>query len=355
VASPTLAPPNLSAVVTADGPLQLTWTATAGASFIVEESTTPWTWAGAEEIYRGRETGLDLYGRTPGRYLYRLRAETDEAASDWSPALVVDLPDLSIVTTAPADLGELADMQVAAMTACAGRGDLLAVLAGPAGQDAPDVAAHAEALRSRSADDRLLSFGALYHPWTVTVAGAQVPPDGAATGLLAAVAAERGCWREPANIPLAGVVALDPSPRPGDADAAEDAGTNLVQPQPHGLVTLAAATLSVDRDLGRIAVRRLLSLLRRLALRDGPAFVFEPQGEVLRRQVRRHFEAMLGQLVTRGAFTGPGPSQSFQVVVSGAAPDRLAVDLKVAPATELRFLTVRLVGAGNGVAVIEVV
>ena len=111
--------------------------------------------------------------------------------------------------------------------------------------------------------------------------------------------------------------------------------------------------MSRDVDLGRIAVRRLLSLLRRLALRDGPAFVFEPQGEVLHRHVRRHFEALLGQLLARGAFAGPGPAQSFQVVVGDAAPDRLAVDLKVAPAAALRFLTVRLVGAGNGVAVIE--
>jgi hypothetical protein len=353
VAAPALAPPALSGAVTADGPLKLTWNAVAGASFILEESTAPWTWAGAEEIYRGRDNRLDLFGRTPGRYLYRLRAETDEAASDWSPALVMDLPDLASVSTMPADLDALVDTQVAAMTACAGRGDLLAVLAGPAGQDARDAAAHAEALRGRAADDRLLSFGALYHPWAVTVAGADIPPDGAATGLLAAVAAGQGCWREPANVPLAGVVALVPPPAQADAYAAEDAGTNLVQPQPHGLVTLAAATLSADADLGRIAVRRLLSLLRRLALRDGPAFVFEPQGEVLRRHVRRHFEAILGRLLTMGAFAGPGPAQSYQVVVDGSAPDRLAVDLKVAPAAALRFLTVRLVGAGNGVTVVE--
>jgi hypothetical protein len=352
-AAPVLAPPALSGAGPASGPLQLTWSAVPGARFVLEESTTPWTWAGAAEVYRGPEDTVSLYGRTQGRYLYRLRAETDQAASDWSPALVLGVPDVASVTTAPADLEVLVETQVAAMTAGAGRGDLLAVLAGPAGQDARDAAAHAEALRRRAADDRLLSFGALYHPWTVTAGGALVPPDGAATGLLAAVAAERGCWREPANIPLARVVALVPPPEPADADTAEDAGTNLVQPQPHGLVTLAAATLSADADLGRIAVRRLLSLLRRLAMRDGPAFVFEPQGEVLRRHVRRQFEAMLSQLLAGGAFAGPGPAQSFQVIVSGAAPDRLAVDLKVAPAAALRFLTVRLTGAGNGVAVTE--
>jgi hypothetical protein len=353
VTSPALAPPELSGAVSADGPLKLTWSAVAGASFVVEESTAPWTWAGAGEVYRGRDNSLDLYGRTPGRYLYRLRAETDQAASDWGPTLVIDLPDLASVSTAPADLDALAGTQVAAMTACAGRGDLLAVLAGPAGQDAPDVAAQAGALRGRAGDDRLLSFGALYHPWTVTAAGAQVPPDGAATGLLAAVAAGPGCWREPANVPLAGVVALVPPPDQADAYVAETAGTNLVQPQPHGLVTLAAVTLSAEADLSRIAVRRLLSLLRRLALRDGPAFVFEPQGEVLRRHVRRHFETVLGQLLTMGALAGPGPAQSFQVVVDGSVPDRLAVDLKIAPAAALRFLTVRLVGAGNGVTAIE--
>src|SRR5258706_266740 len=83
------------------------------------------------------------------------------------------------------------------------------------------------------------------------------------------------------------------------------AGTNLLLERPRGRLALSAYKLSRDPDLSRIAVRRLLSLLRRLALRDGPTFVFESNDAVLRRQVRRQFEAVLAQLLTAGAFAGP--------------------------------------------------
>lgn len=355
VPGPELPPPTPEFELTGTT-VHLTWSAVPGATFVVQESTRPWTWDGAVEVYRGSMTRVDLYGRGPGNYRYRVRAETAEAASDWSLTLPVDIADAQPWTTAAPNLDDLVTVQLAAITAAAARGDLLAVLAAYPDMHAGDVGSLADALRAAAGnDDRLLSFGALYHPWTVPVSGAAVPPDGAAAGVLASIAAGVGCWREPANVALASAVALS-SPEPAAAAVtAAGAGTNLLLERPRGRLALSAYTLSRDPDLSRIAVRRLLSLLRRLALRHGPTFVFEPNDAVLRRQVRRQFEAVLAQLLAAGAFTGPAPQDSYQVVVTNPVDTQLLVELKVAPAAAMRWLIVRLVGNGEQFSTAEAV
>lgn len=74
--------------------------------------------------------------------------------------------------------------------------------------------------------------------------------------------------------------------------------------------------------------------------------------------MKREFEATLGYLFTRGAFVGGTPATSFRVDVSGAPGDldagRLIVELRVAPAQPLAFLTVRLVQIGDRARVLEV-
>jgi len=120
--------------------------------------------------------------------------------------------------------------------------------------------------------------------------------------------------------------------------------------------------LSSDEDLQQINVRRLLQLLRRLALRHGETYAFEPNGEALRRAAQRGFEAVLGSLFRLGAFAGGRPDEGFRVVV-GDPPNtprsvdagRLIVELRVAPSRPLAFLTVRLVRAGDGTIRVETV
>jgi hypothetical protein len=355
VPTPELPPPAPEFELTGST-VHLSWPAVAGATFVVQESIRPWTWDGAVEVYRGGMTTVDLYGRGPGNYRYRVRAETAEAASDWSATLRVDIPDTQPWTTVAPNLRDLRTVQLAAITAAAARGDLLAVLTAGPDMHAEDAGSLVEALRTDALnDDRLLSFGALYHPWTVPVSGVAVPPDGAAAGVLASTAAGVGCWREPANVPLASAVALTPPEPPAAAVTAAAAGTNLLLERPRGRLALSAYTLSRDPDLSRIAVRRLLSLLRRLALRYGPTFVFEPNDAVLRRHVRRQFEAVLAQLLAAGAFAGPAPQDSYQVVVTNPVDTQLLVELKVAPAAAMRWLIVRLVGNGDQFSTAEAV
>ncbi len=187
-----------------------------------------------------------------------------------------------------------------------------------------------------------------------------VPPDGALCGLIAARSLTRGAWIAPANQPLRGVVALSPAISRDRWLDMQEARLNLVRHEPRGFVTLDASTLSDEEDLRPIHVRRLLSLVRRLALKLGPAYVFEPHDDILRALVRKGFESALHLLFERGAFAGSTPSTSYQVDVDagpGADRDadqgRMVVDLRLAPAQPLKFLTVRLVQQGDRNLVVE--
>jgi phage tail sheath protein FI len=115
-----------------------------------------------------------------------------------------------------------------------------------------------------------------------------------------------------------------------------------------------ADTLDNEGDFTLINVRRLMSILRRLALQLGVTYVFEPNDAAFRRAVKRGFEARLEQMFIRGAFAGDTPATSYQVVVEdpvntpqSVEQGRFIVELKVAPSVPLRFLTVRLEQTGE--------
>jgi phage tail sheath protein FI len=202
-----------------------------------------------------------------------------------------------------------------------------------------------------------LSYGAVYHPWLIESGEVQpftfrrTPPEGAACGVLALRAATRGAWIAPANELLRQVIALTPAIGPDYWLALQDAHLNLVRQEARGFLILSADTLSEDAALRPIGVRRLLILLRRLALRLGASYVFEPNGDAFRRLVQRGFEALLGQMFVRGAFAGATATAAFQVVVATTPQDedngRFIVELRVAPSLPLTFLTIRLVQAGD--------
>jgi phage tail sheath protein FI len=125
---------------------------------------------------------------------------------------------------------------------------------------------------------------------------------------------------------------------------------NLVRQEARGFVVMNADTLSNDPDLRLINVRRLLMLLRRLALREGFRYVFEPNDDAFRRLVQRSFEGLLDQMFVRGAFAGTTAATSYQVVTSNTLntrqsveEGRLIVELRVAPSLPMSFLTIRLV------------
>jgi hypothetical protein len=341
--------------------------------YTLEESVSR-DFSGAEVIYAGKETRQTIIGRQPGNYYYRVKAKVGRDVSDWSNGVVVQVASASGWAVKPVedyDSRSLFAVQRALLRMCAARGDLFAALSLPEHYRREKAVEHLRALRSKGVsiiagvaqeplDDRTLSFGAVWGPWP---SGREenrldeirsAPPCGAICGTLAKRALARGAWVAAANEPLRDVVALTPPVLRDDWLELQEERINLIRQEPRGFLSLDSDTLSDDADLRQINVRRLLSLLRRLALKLGATYVFEPHSQVFRRSVKRGFEALLNQMFTRGAFAGATPAASYQVVVDESLntpqsmeQGRFIVELRVAPSLPLRFLTIRLVQGGD--------
>jgi hypothetical protein len=351
--------------------------------FVLEESATP-NFQFPQVIYRGKQKNLAIARRGAGVYYYRVRAEINLQVSDWSDGVAVRIPAAERwVTNAPHKYqpNVLFAVQRALLRMCAARGDLFAVLSLPEHYDKDDAVTHIAALKAAkgltaggsetepfSADEaRALSFGAVYHPWLTTredgfETARNVPACGAVCGVMARRSAQRGAWIAPANEPLQNVFGLATSFGRESFPEFQDNLINLVRQEPTGFLVLDSDTLSDDADLRPINVRRLLSLLRRLALKHGAEYVFEPNDERFRRQVQRGFTSLLDLMFARGAFAGATPATSYQVAVSESVNNfqsveqgRFIVELRVAPSLPLKFVTVRLVQTGGRSSVSETV
>ncbi|MCW7541366.1 hypothetical protein OOT46_26495, partial [Aquabacterium sp. A7-Y] len=342
-----------------------------GATYRLEESADA-DFASAAPLHEGPTARFTVLGRTPGTRYYRVRAVLGARRSPWSRPVRIEVGALGH-ETCDWQPRELLAIHRLMLRAAAGRGDVLAVLSLPEHHDAAMAAEHAEALRDpRPHGDaslppaigheeaHALSHGALYHPWPVIRRDTEIirfTPDGAACGQLAAAALSRGAWVAAANRPLRDVVALSPpgiEPTLAHRQQLLDAQVNLLRSAPHGFVISSSDTLTLDSAWRPVNVRRLMCLLRRLVLRRGADYVFEPNGATLRRTVERGFEAVLDTLFRRGAFAGAQARDAYRVDVSDVLNTaqrrdlgQFWVELKVAPALPMSFLTLRLVREGE--------
>jgi hypothetical protein len=401
-----LTPPRFVEPIAVDarGSFTLAWQFEEQPGLLVEleEATRP-DLADAHPLYRGRGRSIAIYGRTAGAYYHRLRVvdvarldgrEVVVRASAWSVGAPVLVPAATRwLVNAPAPFPprplppgpardgdqaiRLAGVQRCLLRLCAARGDMLAVLALPEHFDEDATLAYLRLLLSPVVDadvvppvgageTAIAGYGAVYHPWPLVMEEGRAPsprplsPDGVAAGLIADRASRRGAWIAPANEALRGVVALELPIAAERRAELRDAGVNLIVQGPRGFLPLTADTASSDAEVRPINVRRLLTLLRRAALKLGQSYVFEPHDAGLRRAVQRDFESMLGGLFRRGAFAGATPASSFEVDVgptrntpSSIDQGRLVVAIKVAPSLPLEFLTVRLVQTGDRALITE--
>ncbi|MDM0001817.1 hypothetical protein QTI24_24630 [Variovorax sp. J22P240] len=359
----------------ADGSFTLYWTqAIDGAQYELQESLEA-GFGAAVPVYDGHATRHDVTGRRSGEAYYRVRARLGRRISPWSAPVKIEIGTYGYETV-PWQQGELLAIHRLMLRTAAGRGDMLALLAAPAHFDVFQAAQYAATLRSTRSEasdaagpgaigdgeTRALSHGALHHPWLMLRRDENViwfPPDGSMCGQLAAGALERGAWIAVANQPLRDVVALDAvgmRPTLQQRQQMLDAQVNLLRSAPIGFVSSTADTLTPDAEWRPINVRRLMCLLRRLALRHGLTYVFEPNGDILRRTVERGFKAVLDDLFRRGAFAGARAETAYRVNVSDEvnSPHRrdagqFWIELKVAPALPMSFLTVRLSRSGERV------
>jgi len=367
-----LAVPDLTgpAAPVAGDMFTLAWGPQPTGSVVILEEAARADFSDAVEILRQKSVEhFNLPGRAQGVHYYRLHIELDGNVSPYA-SIAVAMRKPSYVAT-PVDEALLARLQIATLRVAGANGDFFALLSLPRNFRTAEAAAYAAKLaalapgvgsanRLGADEHRLLSFGALYHPWLVSRGNAGLassPPDGAVAGLLAARAQSRGAWIAPANDPVQDIVGLDPSLPEGELVSLDRARVNMVRGLPIGFALHDADTLSNERDWRQINVRRLMMLLRRTLLRRGMTYVFEPNGPVLRRAVERSLTTTLDDLQQRGAFAGATSEQSFRIAVQQSDSDidagRLVVELAVAPSQPIRFLTLRLVQQGARLSILE--
>ena len=369
----------------AAGNFMLRWTRSeTGATYELQEAA-DLEFKVSSPAYTGADTRLAVTGKSRGTLVYRVRATLGARSSGWSDVVDVKIGGSLYEVR---EVGEWQAIDLLALhrlmlRAAAGRGDMLALLGLPEHYRWSDALSHAQALRSSvlSAEEaaapnaatlppalgvdesRALSHGTLTHPWVLTRRVDNLiacPPDGAIAGQLAASALARGAWIAVANRPLKDVVALGLAASTDERQALLEAQVNPLVASAAGFVAGSSETLLQDADWRPVNVRRLMCLLRRAALRRGATYVFEPNGPTLRRTVERAFEALLEELLRRGAFAGRSAAQAYRVEVGDeinteARRDagQFRVDLKVAPALPLTFLTVRLARSGERLAAQE--
>jgi hypothetical protein len=357
---------------------KLTWWIEEGAvGYVLEEAESP-DFASPVVIYEGSETSFQVkYRSSSGPYFYRVRA-TGEMWACWSNTCVFTNPvDEVWLAKSPEDY-EDEDMQEdllkvhqALLRFCAARGDMFAVLGLPHHYNEDDASDHVDKLKDRCENEKkVLSFGGLYHPWlymSIESNGenrrlSYVPPGGVVCGMMAARALSRGAWIAPANEPLKNVTALEPVIQSAGWEALFKQQVNVIRQDPRGFMLLSAVTLSENKALQPINVRRLLILLRRLAIREGMTYVFQPNNRDFHRRVQHRFEQFLARMYSRGAFAGDRPETSYQVVTDSSVntipsldQGRFIIELRVAPSLPMTFITVRLVQTEDkGLSIMEI-
>lgn len=367
--------------------LRLLWThRTSGANAVeVQEAGEP-DFHQPGLLFRGAGHQATVWGSFPALRYFRARSLAGDQASAWSDpvALIPEIPEEHSFEVAPVDAArrtEIQGVQRALLRMCAARGDTVAVLGVPEAVSAGDARFFAEDLGDSNAlfvpigrrgipplsssEQNVLSFGMLVHPWLVerNADGSlvSVPPEAAMVSLIVKRTLARGVWYAPGNEPLTGVIGLEPGLSRADQQFLIASGINVLSNEPKGVVSLTANTLTADEAYRPLVVRRLLALLRRLALERGQRYAFEPLGETLLRTVQHSFEELLGRLFARGAFAGKTPAAAYRVETGPTVNPptnldlgRLVVELRVAPALPLTFITLRLEQAGGQGLITEV-
>lgn len=326
-------------------------------------------------------------------YYYRARAISRKTIGPWSNTLIIWPVNLSRTTLQPVDEYSNLDLLAihrALLRSASARSDLFAVLSLPLHYETQDVLDHYAMLNPGIAEDDVestthlastdsygayvppltmaeqttLTHGALYYPWvyTSTETNGQgkleyrmTPPDGVLIGKISARSISHGAWIAPANSPLVNVLALNKKISDTQWQQLVRSRINVIRQAPAGFILLSAETLSTGTEYREINVRRLMSLLLKLALREGNRYVFEVNSASFREKVQQHFETVFVQLFNRGAFAGSTASQAYRVVTDSTinTPQsidrgRFIVELQVAPSHALKFIRIRLMQSGPG-------
>ncbi|MET9798721.1 phage tail sheath family protein [Nocardiopsis alba] len=159
------------------------------------------------------------------------------------------------------------------------------------------------------------SHAALYHPWLSHPDNAEepVPPVGAVTGIWHRVDTERGVWKAPANIAVAGGWQL--GRQVSDQGQSEARSVNFLREFP-GRGTLVWGTRTLEEpgsDFVYIPVRRLTDTVYRTLYQGMRAVAFDPNTEDTWARVRSATERYLHDLWEQGALMGSRQEEAYSV------------------------------------------
>ena len=321
---------------------------------------------------------------------FRVRAITNDNNAPWSNTIQrkpVSLSQQTLNLVEDYKPDDLLAVQYALIRFCAARADCICVLSVPLHFQPAEVLQHIDKLlpSSKSALPSLAVFGTgairvqslkwsenlalgytcIYYPWlqfTVSEgfipidnnsANRLIPAEGAACGKMATTTINRGAWISSANKPLRDVLGVSIELNESNMSGLINKQVNVIRELPDGFVCSHDNTLSKTSEFKPVNVRRLLILLRRLALREGNAYVFEPNSVDFRNNVQHYWEQLLINLYQRGAFLGDTANDAFRVVTDESVNDRRAqelgrfiIHLLVAPSQPMRFINIRLIQSG---------
>jgi hypothetical protein len=377
LAAPTLQLfPELNRIVLDWGPA-----ASLTDAFTLQTTVDPLFEEGVVTLYQGPETSFS-YWTTPGPPSYfRVSAQSGGASIPWSntvnttpeppaPWQTIGFPTYNPQSQfTPPPL--LSAVHMATLVMAAARADLVAILSLPYSFRKSEALSYQAFLATAATADSpgTPSYGALYHPWIVTPDNTNPPPqslrslvpDGAVCGAIASTTLASGAWIAPANVAVSNAVDLTPPLESDTALAFFTAQINLIARQPEGFMITSQNTLMpADDPLQPLNVRRLLILLRRLALREGTRYVFQSNSAWLQRAVTRQFQEWMQLLLAQGAFAGSSAQDSYQVIADATVNSQASIDqgefivvLKVAPSVPMEFLTVKLIQSGGQLALVE--
>jgi len=271
------------------------------------------------------------------------------------PAPVVAPQDLAGLRLDPkTDLDEIIELQKRLVDFADSLSSFVVLL------DVPPKLSRTRILKWRNAFNS--SYAAAYHPWLVVSRRddkreglVRIPPSATAAGIVAQVEIQSGIPTGPANVIAEQVVNVDEVTPAALHDELHPLGINVYLLERDGVRLSAARTLSRDRSLRQLTVRRLMLLLRRTLYEQTQWIVFEPNNGSLRSQVRQLVAAYLRQLFIAGAFKGATEQESFFVRCDDSNnPPRIAdlgqliVEVGVAPSEPLEFIVLRIAREGDG-------
>jgi uncharacterized protein len=215
------------------------------------------------------------------------------------------------------------------------------------------------------------SYAAGYHPWlgvlrrptrpvAAGAAGAPelqaVPASAFAAGIIAARERRLGLPWGPANELAADAVrGIGAEVTDAEHDVLHPLGVNVFRVERDGHRLTGARTLSGDRYLRQLSVRRLLTMLRLALDREMQWVVFEPNTPALRDLLRQTVQSFLRALYRTGAFAGDTEDEAFFVRAgddlnppASLALGRIVVEVGVAPAEPVEFIILRITRDGDG-------